>query len=38
MEDDEWEILDIKELRTIWLCLATSLDFNISKEKRKKHI
>ena len=33
MTDEEWEILDRKALGTIWLCLATSVDFNISKEK-----
>ena len=34
MKDEEWEILDIKELGKIQLCLIVSLDFNISKEKK----
>jgi hypothetical protein len=33
MKEKEWEILDIKALGTIWLSLAASVDFNISKEK-----
>ena len=33
MKDEEWEVLDRKELGTIWLCLASSMAFNISKEK-----
>ena len=33
MEDEEWEVLDRKELGTIRLCLALSVAFNISKEK-----
>ena len=33
MTDEEWEILDRKALGAIWLCLAASVDFNISKEK-----
>ena len=32
MKDKEWEILDIKEMGTIWLFLATLVAFNISKE------
>ena len=32
MTDAEWEILDRKALRTIRLCLAASVAFNISKE------
>ena len=32
IKDEEWEVLDRKELGTIWLCLASSLAFNISKE------
>ena len=32
MTDAEWNILDKKALRTIWLCLAASVAFNISKE------
>ena len=31
MKDEEWEVLDRKALGTIWLCLASSLAFNISK-------
>ena len=31
MKDEEWEVLDRKVLGTIWLCLASSVDFNISK-------
>jgi hypothetical protein len=33
MKDEEWEVLDRKALGTIRLCLAASMDFNISKEK-----
>ena len=33
MKDEEWEVLDKKALETIWLCLASLVDFNISKEK-----
>ena len=33
MKDKEWEVLDRKELGTIRLCLASSVAFNISKEK-----
>eukprot|EP00253_Pinus_taeda_P016647 PITA_16647 len=32
MTNTEWDILDRKALGTIWLCLAASLAFNISKE------
>ena len=32
MTDAEWEILNIKALRTVRLCLAASVAFNISKE------
>ena len=32
MTDVEWNILDRKALGTIWLCLAASVAFNISKE------
>jgi hypothetical protein len=31
MKDKEWEILDRKALGMIWLCLAASMAFNISK-------
>ena len=33
MKDEEWEVLDRKALGTIQLCLASSVAFNISKEK-----
>ena len=33
MKDEEWEILDRKELETIQLCLDLLVDLNISKEK-----
>ena len=33
MKDEEWEVLERKELGTIWLCLASLVAFNISKEK-----
>ena len=33
MKDEEWEVLDRKELGTIRLCLASSVAFNILKEK-----
>jgi hypothetical protein len=36
MKDEEWEILDRKALGTIWLSMATSVAFNISKEKTTK--
>jgi hypothetical protein len=36
MKDEEWEILDRKALGTIRLSLATSVAFNISKEKTTK--
>jgi hypothetical protein len=36
MKDEEWEVLDIKALGTIWLSLTTSVAFNISKEKTMK--
>ena len=36
MKDEEWEVLDKKELGTIQLFLASSLAFNISKEKTTK--
>ena len=36
MTDTEWNILDRKALRTIRLCLAASVAFNISKEKTTK--
>ena len=33
MKDEEWEVLDRKALGTIRLFLASSMAFNISKEK-----
>jgi len=36
MIDKEWDILDRKALGTIWLCLAASVAFNISKEMTTK--
>ena len=33
MKDEEWEVLNRKALGTIRLCLASSVAFNISKEK-----
>ena len=38
MKDEEWEVLDRKELGTIRLCLALSVAFNISKEKTTKGV
>jgi glycyl-tRNA synthetase beta subunit len=38
MKDEEWEVLDRKALGTIQLSLATSVDFNISKEKTTKEM
>ena len=35
-KDEEWEIIDRKALWTIGLSLATSVAFNISKEKTTK--
>ena len=32
MKDEEWKVLDRKALGTIWLCLASLVAFNISKE------
>ena len=34
MKDEEWEILDKMAIGTIRLCLASSVAFNISKEKK----
>ena len=33
MKDEEWEVLDRKPLGTIRLCMASSVAFNILKEK-----
>ena len=38
MKEEEWEILDKKALGTIWLSLAASVAFNISKEKTMKDL
>ena len=38
MKDEEWKILDIKALGMIRLSLATSVAFNISKEKTMKDL
>jgi hypothetical protein len=38
MKDEEWEVLDRKALGTIWLSLAASMAFNISKEKTMKEL
>ena len=38
MKDEEWEVLDRKALGTIQLCLASSVVFNISKEKTTKGV
>ena len=36
MKDEEWEVLDRKALGTIWMHLALSMDFNISKENNNR--
>ena len=36
MTDVEWDFLDRKALGIIWMCLASSVLFNFSKEKTKK--
>jgi hypothetical protein len=38
MKDEEWEVLDRKELGTIQLSLAASVVFNISKENTMKEL
>ena len=38
MKDEEWEVLDRKALGMIQLILATSVAFNISKEKTTKEL
>jgi hypothetical protein len=38
VKDEEWEVLDIKELGMIRLCLVASVAFNISKEKTTKDL
>ena len=34
MSNDEWDLLDRKALGSIWLCLAPSVDLNITKTKK----
>ena len=38
MKDEEWEVLDKKALGKIRLCLASSVAFNILKEKTTKGV
>ena len=38
MKDEEWEVLERKALGTIRLCLASLVDFNISKEKKTEGV
>ena len=38
MKDEEWNLLDRKELGTIRLCLTALVAFNISKEKTKEGV
>ena len=38
MKNEEWEVLDRKALATIQLCLASSVAFNISKEKTTEDV
>ena len=38
MSNDKWDILDRKALGSIWLCLASSVAFNITKVKTKKKL
>lgn len=38
MKDEEWEVLDKKELCTIQLCLGVSISFNISIEKKTSNM
>jgi hypothetical protein len=38
MKDEEWEVLNRKELGMIQLILETSVAFNISKEKKMKEL
>ena len=33
MSEAEWDLLDRKALESIWLCLAPSVAFNITKAK-----
>ena len=36
MKDEEYEVLNRKALGTIWLCLALSMTFNISKKRQRR--
>ena len=38
MTQDDWDVLDRKALGTIWLCLASSVAFNISDQKTTKDL
>ena len=38
MSNDKWDLLDRKTLESIWLCLAPSIAFNITKEKTTKEL
>ena len=38
MTNEEWKFLDRKELGSIWLCMAPSVTFNITKEKMTKEL
>ena len=38
MKDEDWNLLDRKELGTIRLCLAVSVAFNISTEKTTEDV
>jgi hypothetical protein len=38
MKDEEWEVIDRKELGTIWMSMVVSVAFNISKENTTKEL
>ena len=38
MKDEEWDILDRNTVGTIWLCLDSSVAFNILKEKTTESV
>ena len=38
MTEEDWNLVDRKELGSIWLCLAPSVKFNITKEKMTKEL
>ena len=38
MSNDEWDLLDRKVLGSIRLCLASSMEFNITKAKTKEDL